>query len=228
MIAGVSGAALIAIGIVGQQSPPEPNAAAAGSIQPSTTGNRSPSPGEPSPASSARSVRPSSVPRTTEQSQKRAPQALVASPPLHLSISAIDVDSAVTSVGVTKSGALGVPTGSEQNEAAWFRESPTPGQYGASVIVGHIDTIHGPSVFYRLGALHPGDEITVRRQDHLKVTFVVDGVRQYPNRDNLPIKDLYGGNPDQAGLRLVTCSNFDHSIGHYRGNLIVYAHAQHT
>jgi len=134
----------------------------------------------------------------------------------------------VTSVGVTKDRALGVPTGKRQDQAAWFRQSPSPGQYGASVIVGHIDTIRGPSVFYNLGSLHPGDKIIVRRHDQLKITFVVDGVRQYPNRDNLPMKDLYGGNPDQPGLRLVTCSNFDHTTGHYRGNLIVYAHAQHT
>ncbi|GAB3918060.1 class F sortase [Microlunatus endophyticus] len=187
-----------------------------------------PSDWPPTTAGSAQSPKRSNDPSSAEPSPQEAPRARVASPPLHLSIPAIKVDTAVTSVGVTSGGALGVPSGDQQNEAAWFRDSPTPGQFGASVIVGHIDTIHGPSVFYNLGALHPGDTIVIRRKDHLRITFVVDGVRQYPDRTNLPIKELYGGDPAEADLRLVTCSNFDHSIGHYRGNLIIYAHAQHT
>jgi hypothetical protein len=44
------------------------------------------------------------------------------------------------------------------DEAAWYKYSPTPGQPGPSVIEGHVDSLRGgPSVFFRRGALRPGD-----------------------------------------------------------------------
>ncbi len=153
---------------------------------------------------------------------------LSASQPKRLRIPRIDVNTKVGKVGRTSNGEMDVPKGKHINDAAWFDESPTPGQYGASVIDGHIDTDNGPSVFFRLGKLRHGDKIKITRKDDTKVTFVVDKTRGYPDRNNLPVGRLLGGDVDHPGLRLVTCTDFDHKIGHYLGNTIVDAHMVHT
>jgi len=48
----------------------------------------------------------------------------------------------------------------------------TPGQLGPSVILGHIDSAkNGPSVFFKLGALRPGQQIQVARADRSTARF---------------------------------------------------------
>ena len=56
----------------------------------------------------------------------------------------------------------------QANEAAWYKYSVTPGQIGTAVIEGHVDSYQGPAVFFRLGALKPGqsDRRDARRRDH--------------------------------------------------------------
>ena len=79
-------------------------------------------------------------------------------------------------------------------EAGWYEYSPTPGQIGPSIIVGHIDTDKGPSVFYRLGAIRPGDEVDVGLADGTTAVFRVTGVRQY-SKASFPVP--YGLRPDE-------------------------------
>ena len=47
--------------------------------------------------------------------------------------------------------------------ASVFTGGPAPGETGPAVIAGHVDSRSGPAVFYRLGDLRPGDDITVER-----------------------------------------------------------------
>jgi sortase (surface protein transpeptidase) len=90
------------------------------------------------------------------------------------------------------------------------------------VILGHVDSKRGPAVFFRLRELRRGDEVTVRRADGSSVRFMVQRTAQYPKR-RFPTDDVYYPTLT-PGLRLVTCGGeFDHTIGHYRSNLIVYA-----
>jgi Sortase domain len=91
------------------------------------------------------------------------------------------------------------------------------------VIVGHVDSAaQGPSVFFDLGDLKPGNKVLVKRADGLVAVFRVDGVREYP-KDHFPTQLVYGAT-DHAALRLVTCGGpFDHSTGHYLDNIVVYA-----
>ena len=71
------------------------------------------------------------------------------------------------------------------------------------MIVGHVDTKTGPSVFYNLGKLHPGDLIEVARADESVVVFRVDTVEHFP-KDQLPAERIYG-HDGPPGLRLITC-----------------------
>jgi sortase (surface protein transpeptidase) len=148
------------------------------------------------------------------------------SPPVSIAIPAIGVHSKVFDVGRNPDGTIQVPpldSSPLTNEAAWYRYSSTPGALGSSVIEGHVDsTIDGPSVFYRLGALVPGQRIYVTRKDHTTAVFQVTGVRQY-SKAAFPDSVVYGST-GYAALRLVTCGGqFDPTTRHYLSNTVVFA-----
>src|SRR5450631_2632750 len=134
-----------------------------------------------------------------------------------------DVNSKLLHLGVSSDGMIQVPSlYTEANEAAWYKYSATPGQIGASVIEGHLDSYRGPAVFFRLGALRPGDRIDVTRADGMTAVFRVTGVRQYL-KSNFPAKRIYGA-ANYAALRLITCGGtFDYATGHYLSSTVVYA-----
>ena len=79
-------------------------------------------------------------------------------------------------------------------------------------------------VFFELGALRPDDVIKVTRADGGVAVFTVNAVRSYSSHKQFPTSVVYGGDLSHSTLRLITCSNFDSSIGHYVGNTVVYAH----
>jgi sortase (surface protein transpeptidase) len=156
---------------------------------------------------------------------------LPASKPVSLSIPAIGVRTVVNQLGLASDGTLAVPQpGPGLDQAAWFENSPTPGQPGPSIIEGHVDSTEGPSVFFRLGDVKPGDRIVVRRADGRVLTFEVNGVRDYL-KTRFPTTVVYGGSAHELSLptlRLITCSDFDASIRHHVGNEVVFAHLVHA
>lgn len=186
-----------------QEHAPQPSAAAAGHLdgagQTGTTG-----------ATSGNEPSGSALPRSR---------------PVSIRIPSINVMSPVNRLGLDADGSLQVPAvGPHYNEAAWYDGSPTPGQRGPAVIEGHVDSVaQGPSVFFRLGALSPGDKVYVTRADHRVVVFTVHAVRRY-SKSAFPRLLVYGNTAD-AQLRLITCGgSFDASTGHYRDNVVAFAH----
>ena len=151
------------------------------------------------------------------------PLSLRRSVPVSVRIPAIGVTSYLLHLGVDADGAVQVPSlDTEAGEAAWYKYSVTPGQVGASVIEGHVDSYSGPAVFYRLGALHPGDRVEVRLADRVTAVFRVTGVREYL-KSRFPAKVIYGATR-YASLRLITCGGaFDDATGHYLSSTVVYA-----
>jgi len=143
--------------------------------------------------------------------------------PVSVDIPAIGVHSQLLTLGVNADGTLQVPSlTTSADEAAWFKYSATPGQIGASVIEGHVDSYQGPAVFFRLGALEPGDTIDVTLADGVTAIFRVTGVREYL-KDKFPASTIYGAT-DYAALRLITCGGaFDYTTGHYLSSTVVYA-----
>ena len=106
--------------------------------------------------------------------------------------------------------------------AAWYKYSATPGQIGSSVIEGHVDSAQGPAVFFRLGALRPGNVIEVTLADGVTAVFRVTGVREYA-KARFPARTIYG-TADFAALRLITCGGaFDYATGHYLSSTVVFA-----
>jgi hypothetical protein len=145
------------------------------------------------------------------------------SPPVAVAIPAIGVNSKLLRLGLNPDGTIQVPSLlTSADEAAWYKYSATPGQIGASVIEGHVDSYRGPAVFFRLGALRPGDTVDVRLADGITAIFRVTGVREYL-KSNFPAKSIYG-TTGYAALRLITCGGaFDYATGHYLSSTVVFA-----
>lgn len=149
------------------------------------------------------------------------PVGLLASAPVRIIIPAIGVNAPVVGVG-DPGGAVGVPPLSDHNLAGWFAGSVTPGQNGPSLIDGHVDSVTGPSVFFSIKNLKPGDVIKVLRKDGSTVQFRVTWL-QSVSKTIFPWKAVLGPTGYPA-LRLVTCGGpFDYLTGHYVDNIIVYA-----
>jgi sortase (surface protein transpeptidase) len=141
--------------------------------------------------------------------------------PTSIEIPSIGVTSGLQRLGRDADGAIEIPN--EWQVAGWYAEGVRPGQVGPAVIVGHVDSKQGPAVFYRLREMRRGDKIKITRRDGSVVTFVVDRLEQHA-KTRFPTDDVYLPTLEPA-LRLVTCDGtFDRSTGHYRDNLVVFAH----
>ena len=127
-------------------------------------------------------------------------------------------------LGLAKDGSIQAPPLGANSPAGWYRDSPTPGQIGPSVILGHIDsTSAGRAIFYELGALRPGDIATVTLADQTVAVFQVDSVEKYA-KSTFPTLRVYG-NTDHSALRLITCGgSFNTHTRSYEDNIVVYAH----
>jgi hypothetical protein len=145
------------------------------------------------------------------------------SEPVAVTIPAIGVHSSLLHLGLNRDGTIAVPSVyNRPMEAAWYKYSATPGEIGSSVIEGHVDTLKGPAVFFRLGALRPGNSIDVRLADGVTAVFKVTGVREYA-KDDFPTKTIYGRSR-YAALHLITCGGaFDFNTGHYESSTVVFA-----
>lgn len=147
--------------------------------------------------------------------------------PAWIRIPAIGVSAPVTSVGLNPDGTLQVPPLTDRNLAAWYQKGAAPGQDGPAIIVGHVDSYLGPSVFFKLHLLLPGDTIEVNRQHGPGLVFTVTRLRQVP-KTGFPSRSVYGP-VSYPALRLITCGGaFDDTRGSYEDNVIVYASLTRT
>ncbi|MGW4920843.1 class F sortase [Streptomyces parvulus] len=141
--------------------------------------------------------------------------------PVGLRIPAIGVDTPVLRLGLAADGTVEVPPVTDDDRAGWYRHSPTPGQVGPSVLLGHVTVgTHGDGVFRHLARLHRGDRIETRLENGTAAGFTVTAVRTV-RKAEFPTDDVYG-NVDRPELRLVTCGG-PLTGGEYRDNVIVFA-----
>ena len=143
--------------------------------------------------------------------------------PVSIKIPAIDVNAPLMQLGLNSDRTIEVPPLANPNLAGWYKYGASPGQKGAAVIVGHIDSTAGASVFFKLRDLHTGDQVFVTLNNGHTATFAVDGLQQVP-KTNFPTTSVYGP-VSYAALRLVTCGGvFDPATGSYLSDVIVYSH----
>jgi hypothetical protein len=143
--------------------------------------------------------------------------------PVSVAIPSIGVQSRLLHLGRNNDGTMQVPDlVTSANEAAWYKYSVTPGQIGTAVIEGHVDSYQGPAVFFRLGALRPGNHINVTLADGITAVFRVTGVREYAKAE-YPANTIYAP-AHYAALRVITCGgDFDGTTGHYLSSVVVFA-----
>ena len=175
------------------------------------------------PADAGATYTPASVttvpPRLTHDPRAKP---LARSAPASIRIPDIEVSAPVMRVGLNPDGTVQVPPLGDHNLTGWYEYGPAPGQRGPAVILGHVDSLTGISVFYHLKNLHAGARVDVTLADGKVASFAVDGVQKVA-KDAFPTAAVYG----EAGypsLRLITCGGaFDQATGHYADNIIVYA-----
>jgi sortase (surface protein transpeptidase) len=182
--------------------------------------------GAPEPAAAVRHE-PGETP-PTEVPLAGVPLTKVAKPmraarPMAVYIPSIGVSAPLMELGLDERGAIQNPPFDPPNLAGWYRYGPVPGQRGAAVITGHLDTRTGPAVFAALKNVKRGDQVQVLRADRSVAVFLVDKVEHAP-KSGFPAKKVYG-KLAYPGLRLVTCGGaFDRQAHSYKDNTIVYAH----
>jgi hypothetical protein len=150
-------------------------------------------------------------------------KALPKSTPIKVDIAAIKVHAGIYPSGVDSQGNLAVPPLSHPFRTNWYKDSPTPGQPGNAVILGHVDSKKvGAAVFYRLGQLKKGNKIEITRKDGSIAVFQVTGVALYA-KSKFPASLVFAP-ATTPGLRLITCGGSFNAKAHtYRGNIIVTA-----
>lgn len=172
-----------------------------------------------------------SAPSTSASSSSAPPSAgsvpaVGRSVPVGLRIPAIGVDTPVMKLGLAADGTVQVPPITAHDEAGWYEHSPTPGQMGPSVILGHVTVgAYGDGVFRHLEELHRGEKIVARLENGTAAEFSVTDVRTVA-KDHFPTHDVYG-NVDRPELRLITCGGALTGDG-YRDNVIVFARLSST
>ena len=176
------------------------------------------------PASAGATLTPASV-TTAVPEQRHDPRVrpLAGSVPVRIRIPAIGVGAPVMRLGKNPDGTVQVPPLGDHNLAGWYAYGAAPGQRGAAVILGHVDSLTGTSVFFDLKDLRAGDRIYVTLADGAVAAFAVDGVQKVA-KTAFPTAAVYG-RARYPELRLITCGGpFDETSGHYLDNIIVYAH----
>lgn len=180
----------------------------------------------------ASSTESAAVPAAAAATSVAAPVAIAPPSPSHpddavlparIDIADIGVSADVESVVRNGDGTLATPQ--NWNDAGWYAEGVVPGEPGPAVIVGHRDSAaDGAAVFYRLGELTPGDDVTITERDGSTSHFVVDSLQQVAKSD-FPTEQVYGPSAHRL-LRLITCiGDFDFAARSYVDNLVVTAHA---
>ena len=217
----VVGVLALTLGFQGRSGPPQPVTA-----QPAaTTASTQPAPATtPTAAGAPTAASPRPETRSTRE---RGPKVdfdpfLGASAPAVLDVPSVGIRSSnFVDLQVAKDGTLNVPGSAD--EIGLYADGPTPGQLGPAVLGAHVDSKKGPGIFYQLGAVKKGDEITVTRRDKSEVTFTVDKVAVY-DKDDFPTEEVYYGDFTRPEIRLVTCGGPYDPEDSYQSNVIVFAH----
>lgn len=149
--------------------------------------------------------------------------ALILSPskPVEVIIPKLGLKAQTVELGLKDDKTLDVPR--KAMEVGWYKDYPTPGERGPSILVGHLDWYRGQrGAFIDLDKLSAGDQVKVLRADGTTAIFEVSQKEIYP-QDEFQTEKVYG-RVDHAELRLITCTgDFLKQEDRYSHNLVVFA-----
>lgn len=156
---------------------------------------------------------------SSSESEKSDESIMTGIIPDRLSIPTINVDANVEHVGQLPNGQMDVPK--DDRNVGWYEPGAKPGEIGNAVLAGHVDNKTGPSVFFHLKDLVPGDIVKVTDVNGRAYDFEVQNVESYP-RDQAPLEKVFGTNSN-SGLNLITCTGtFDRDTKTHEERLVVF------
>jgi sortase (surface protein transpeptidase) len=124
--------------------------------------------------------------------------------PARLIIPSLNINAAVQSVGLARTGTGAIGTPDNATDVAWYNRGPIPGSPGIAIIDGHLDTRTVPeAVFYHLGDLAVGESIYVQDHAGVQQRFVVTSRQQLPYDADTSALFKNTGTPQ---LVLITCA----------------------
>lgn len=151
-----------------------------------------------------------------------SPAPLAASTPTRVTVPSISAESSLVATGLKPDGSLEVPPVSQPMQASWFDGSPSPGEVGPSIILGHVNGNGQQGVFAKLSDVVAGAQVLVDRADGQRAVFQVSRVETIP-KSSFPTDAVYNDTPNPQ-LRLITCGgDYDRANRNYLSNVIVYA-----
>ncbi|MHC6229127.1 class F sortase [Arthrobacter sp. MMS24-T111] len=207
---------ITAIGLGLHAEPPNPSPTSR-----VTAAAPSPDPTIQAPPSSQAAVDPAATDPTMLPAPPDA--ALPASVPVRVQVPSIGVDAGLIPLGKQANGEIQTPSGEPGSPGGWYQDSPTPGQTGSAIILGHVNATNSDvGLFYRLHEVTPGQDITITRADHTAAVFTVDKVDVY-RKATFPTIEVYQ-NADRPEVRLITCGGYNPATREYLDNTVVYAH----
>ncbi|MEP6852360.1 MAG: sortase [bacterium] len=140
--------------------------------------------------------------------------------PVSVAVRRVGISSRLERLGLLPDGTLKSPT--EFPVAGWYARGVVPGAVGPAVIAGHVDSVEGPAVFYRLRDVRLGDDVSVTDASGGTRQFKVTSIAHYA-KTKFPTDLVYGPTALPV-LRLVTCTgDFDFVHRSYLDNLVVSA-----
>ncbi|MEW2415084.1 class F sortase [Streptomyces sp. NPDC046866] len=151
------------------------------------------------------------------------------SEPVRVDVPSLGIRAPVMPRGLDAQGALDPPPYDRPGTVGWWSGGAKPGEEGAALLVGHVDTASKPAVFYGLSTMKPGVRVRVVRADGRVAEFTVEDVRVL-ERAGFDADRAYGSRvPGRAELRLVTCGGtYDKAAGQYTANVVVSAYLTGT
>ncbi|MEU1421798.1 class F sortase [Kitasatospora sp. NPDC086009] len=183
-----------------------------------------PGPGQAAPPAATASASPGGAASPAAAAKPAAP-VLKRSKPTRLRIPQIAVDAPFTELTLNPTGELNAPPPEDKNLVGWYRDGVSPGERGAAVVAGHVDTAKGAAVFLLLSLVVPGNKVEVQRADGTVAVFVVDSVETFA-KNAFPDQKVYGKTTDSQ-LRLITCGGvYDKKRKDYLDNVVVFAHLE--
>ncbi|MCX5382252.1 class F sortase [Streptomyces sp. NBC_00083] len=150
---------------------------------------------------------------------------LKGAPPQRVEIPSIGIAAPVVPRGLDADGAVDPPPFAQSGTVGWFDSGAQPGQAGAALLVGHVDTQSKPAVFYGLSAARAGERVKVTGADGTVAEFTIDDVQVFP-RKHFDAAKVYGPRrTGRAELRLITCGGtYDRTTKAYTANVVVSAY----
>ena len=141
--------------------------------------------------------------------------------PVALELPRLGVSAPIDATGVTPDGQAEIPENA--NRVGWYRFGPAPGEDGATVIVGHVDSReYGKGALFPLREARSGDEVLMTVEDGQTMRYQVVEVTRY-DKVGLPTEQLFTKSGAPV-LNIITCGGpYVPSLGGYQQNVVVTA-----